>query len=597
MQQYRSRADVPPEYTWNIDALFEDSASWESATSVLASLTDQLDQYRGRVTDSAGTLLATLNHATTVQRLSSVVRAYALMRHRQNLADEEGRRLYERAKQLDTRVEDAVDAVEHEIRELGRQRFETFADEEPDLEIYTHYVDDILRTAPHVQSREVESLLVNLEDVAYGSAEVYVLLSDSDISFPTCERPDGTTVELSLGNFTNLQRHPNREFRRSVHERFYERLGEFRNSIAASYRNTVKADLQYAEARNYETARRMRLDEANVPPAVYDRLVETVRDQLDVFQAHLDLKRRQLGLDRLRPWDLYAPPSEDDDPEIPFDDAKDILVESVRPLGDEYQSRLRDGLNSGWVDVYPTPDKKSGAYSVVTYDSQPYIHVNYEDDLSSLYTLAHEVGHSMHTQLATETQPAVYGEYDVFTAEIASTVNELLLTEYLLDSDRHGEFRRHALDEILERFRVTLLRQTMFAEFEHRMHERMASGEPLTADVLDAAFGELKEEYYASAEMDDLVRREWMRISHFHNSYKVYQYATGISVAVTFVQRLLDGDDRGRYLQFLRRGSSDYPLALLADANVDLTTPAPIERGFEKYEEYVDRASAVSRRR
>lgn len=599
MAKFSSRSAIPSRYTWNTRALFESPEEWEATVETLKALVAQLDRYRGQMTTEATTLLAGLNHQMIVLRISALVRAYARMKRDENVADQGGRSLLERARRVDSRVQSVVKVLEREIRDMDRGRFETFTETRPQLGIYEHYFDDVSRMDPHTPSPEVESLLMDLKEVAYGTAEVYTLLSNSDISYPSCELPDGTSVEVTLDNFTSLQRHQSRTFRKEVYEAFYDRWGDFRGSVSAAYRTTVKADRRFADARDYETTRQMKLDESNVPTAVHDRLVDAVRDELDTFHAHLRLKRRRLDVDELRPWDLYASPVAGNDSEISFEEATELLLGAVEPLGDRYRTLLQNGLDSRWVDVYPTPNKKSGAYSVVTYDTRPYVLLNYRNDLPSLYTLAHEIGHAMHTQLATETQPYVYSEYDAFIGEIASTVNELLLTEYLLDSRQDGEFESRVLDEILERFRVTLLRQTMFSEFEHRVHEHVAAGGTLTADLLDELFRDLKAKYYAPMSMDDLIEREWMGVSHFHRSYKVYRYATGISVAVSFLQRLLGEEGpnpREQYLQFLRAGGSEYPLALLSSAGVDLGTKEPIARAFDQYAKYVDRASSVERR-
>jgi len=347
--------------------------------------------------------------------------------------------------------------------------------------------------------------------------------------------------------------------------------------------------VKLAEARDYEAAREAALDGPNVPVEVYDTLVETVRDSLDSLHRHAELKRESIGAEELRMWDLYVPVVQEESPEIGYEEACDHIVDAVEPLGDEYRSRLAEGLDSRWVDVYETENKRSGAYSGGTYDSQPLILMNYQDDVSSVYTLAHELGHSMHSEYTSEEQPYVYSGYETFVAEVASTVNETLLTHHLLESGDE-RLRRHVLNEYLERFRSTLFRQTMFAEFEHRTHEMSEAGEPLTPDRLDELYRELKGEYYEPAVVDDRAAREWMRIPHFYSAFYVYQYATGISAAVSLVDGILEEGEPAarRYLGFLRSGSRGYPLELLGDAGVDMATAEPVEDAVSAYEEYLD---------
>jgi oligoendopeptidase F len=411
--------------------------------------------------------------------------------------------------------------------------------------------------------------------------------SNADMEFPTVEPPDGEAVEISLDNFTKLQKRPDRAFRREVHETFYDRWAEVRNGVGAALKKSVTADVKLAWARDYDTAREAALDDPNVPVAVYDTLVETVRDNLDTLHRHADLKAAALGVDDLRPWDLYAPMASGDAPEIPYDQAVAYVLDAVEPLGDPYRDRMAEGLDSRWVDVYENRGKRSGAFSAGTYDTQPFILMNYQDDVSSMFTLAHELGHSMHSELANEAQPWQYSDYDIFVAEVASTVNETLLTHHLLDAVDDERLRRYVLNEYLERFRSTLYRQTMFAEFELWLHEVVEDGGALTPDRLDERYRDLKAAYYDPATLDDGIAREWMRIPHFHYSYYVYQYATGISSAVAIVDRILDegAEAAEDYRQALRMGGSAYPVEILAQAGVDVTDAEYIETALETYDE------------
>jgi len=595
MSTVPERAEIDEGHKWDLGSLFASDEEWEQAYDDARSQLDDLREFEGRATESAGTLAALLERQEEVMRRVSNVSAYARMRRDEDTRDSEAQAMATRAQSLSSAAASATSFVEPEIQALDREAIERMIEKEPALQEYEHFFDDILRTKPHTRSSEVENLLAELGEVTGASGEIYGMLTNADMEFSAVETPEGDEKRITLNNFTTLQKHPDRAFRRAVHEAFYDEWETVRNAVSTAYRNSVKTDEKLAAARNYGTAREAALDGPNIPIEVYDTLVDTVRDHLDRLHRHAELKRDAIGADELRMWDLYAPMVEGESPELPYEQACEYVIEAVAPLGEAYQSRLAAGLDSRWVDVYETAGKRSGAYSGGTYDSQPYILMNYQDDVSSMYTLAHELGHSMHSELASESQPYVYADYTIFIAEIASTVNETLLTDYLLSTVKDERLRRHVLDESLERFRSTLFRQTMFAEFERRAHDRSQAGEPLTAEVLDELYRELKGEYYEPAALDDRIAREWMRIPHFYRSFYVFQYATGISAAVALVDAVQEEGESAaeRYREFLRRGSHGYPLDLLEDAGVDMTDSEPIERAMAVYDAYLDEFEAL----
>ncbi|MFB6297198.1 MAG: oligoendopeptidase F [Salinirussus sp.] len=588
------RGEVDEQYKWDLGSLFESDEAWEAAFDEAEERLDDIRAYEGRTTESAATLRELLETYESVMRQVSNVAAYGRMRKDEDTRDDAAQAMAARAQSLGADARSAASFLEPELQALDRETFDEFVRTEPALAEYDHYVDDVLRMKPHTRSAEVESLLAELGEVTGAPGEVYNMLANADMEFPAVEDPDGEPQTVTLNNFTTLQKHPDRAFRRRVYEAFYDEWATVRNAVATAYRNSVKTDEKLAAARDYETARAGALDDPNIPTAVYDTLVETVRDNLGQLHRHAELKGQRVG-DDLRMWDLYVPLVEGESPEIPWEQATEYVTEAVAPLGDAYRQRVAAGLDSRWVDVYETAGKQSGAYSGGTYDSQPYVLMNYQDDVESLYTLAHELGHSMHSELASEHQPYVYADYEIFLAEIASTVNETLLTHHLLDTVGDERLRRHVLNEYLERFRSTLFRQTMFAEFEHRAHERSAAGEPLTADRLDALYRELKGDYYEPATLDDRIAREWMRIPHFYRAFYVFQYATGISAAVALVEAIREEGEPAaeRYREFLRRGSRGYPLEILASAGVDMRSSAPVEAAIGVYGDYLDEFEAL----
>ncbi|SEL21746.1 oligoendopeptidase F [Haloferax larsenii] len=595
MSSVPERSDIDEEYKWDLDSIYTSDEEWDAAYEEVVERIPELAAYEGHVTDDPETLLELLETMESVLREVSMVVSYANLRSSEDTRNQEYQAQSARAQALASKARSAVSYLDPELQELDWDDIEAFIEEEPALEAYEHYFDDVLRAKEHTRSAEVEEVLADLSEVTGSPSDIYSMLANADMEFPTVEKPDGESVEITQGNFTKLQKHPNREFRKTVHEEFYDRWADVRNSVGASLKNSVKKDVKTARIRNYETAREAALDGPNVPVEVYDNLLETVRDNLDHLQRHADLKRQAIGADELQMWDLYVSLTGDHGPEIPYEQAKEYIIEAVEPLGEEYQSRMAEGLEDRWVDVYENRGKRAGAFSAGTYDTQPFIMMNYQDDAASMFTLAHELGHSMHSELAQEAQPWHDADYEIFVAEVASTVNETLLTEYLLENVDDDELRMHVLDEYLERFRSTLFRQTMFADFELQIHEIAEEDGALTPDRFDELYGDLKSTYYANAETDDHIAREWMRIPHFYYNYYVYQYATGISAAAAIVERIREEGDSAAadYRDALALGGSEYPIDVLQTAGVDMTSPEPIEDAMGVYESFLDEAATL----
>ncbi|QZP36211.1 oligoendopeptidase F [Halobaculum magnesiiphilum] len=597
MSSVPERSEIDEEYKWSIDSIYADDEAWEEAYEDVEERLDDLRAYEGRATESAATLRELLDTYEAVFREVSKVTSYARLRSNEDTRDQEYQAMSSKAQALSAEASSASSYLEPELQELDRSDIEDMIDEEPALAEYEHFFDDVLRMKPHTRSAEVEELLADLSEVTGAASEAYSMLSDADMTFPTVEDPEGDEVEISQGNFTTLLQKPDREFRRRVHEEFYSEWETVRNTVGTTLAKSVKKDVKMAEARNYDTAREAALDGPNVPVEVYDTLVDTVRDNLDSLGRHADLKRRALDVDTLEMWDLYMSLTGDEGPDISYEEAKEHVVEAVAPLGEEYQQRMAEGLESRWVDVYENRGKRSGAYSAGTYDTQPFIMMNYQDDVSSMYTLAHELGHSMHSELSKEAQPWQYADYEIFVAEVASTVNETLLTKHLLENAESDELRAHALDQYLERFRSTLFRQTMFAAFEQAIHEHDEAGKPLTPDVFDELYGDLKAEFYghADATVDEHIRREWMRIPHFYYNFYVYQYSTGISAAAAIVDRIEDEGEVAaeEYRAALRAGGAEYPIDVLDIAGIDMTESDPIESAIGVYDDYLDEAETL----
>ncbi|MCO8242932.1 MULTISPECIES: oligoendopeptidase F [unclassified Haladaptatus] len=590
MSSVPERSDIDAQYKWDLESIYATDDEWEDAYEDVEERLNELEEYEGQVTEDGETLLTVLRLTDELGREVSMVASYARMRSDEDTSNQEYQALASRAQSLASRAGSATSFIEPEIQSLDREELDRMIAETDGLEEYEHALDDTIRMKEHTRSAEIENLLAEFGEVTGAPNEIYSMLSNADMTFPTVENPDGESVEITQSNFTNLLKNQDREFRQTVYENYFDEWSDVRNSVGAAYKNSVKSDVKYARARNYDTAREAALDGPNVPVEVYDNLLDTVRDNLDKLHKHVELKRESLGVDELQMWDVYMPMTDTESPDLDYDQAIEYVVDAVGVLGDDYQSRVAEGIESQWIDVYETKDKRAGAYSGGTYDTQPFILMNYQDDISSMYTLAHELGHSLHSQLTSEEQPYAYSGYEIFVAEVASTVNEALLTHHLLETVEDPDLRRHILNEYLERFRSTLYRQTLFADFEHQVHQLAENDEALTPDRIDGVYGDLKREFYEPAVVDDRIEREWMRIPHFYRAYYVYQYSTGISAAVALADKILEEGEPAaeRYLDFLRNGSREYPLELLQGAGVDMSSPEPIQRALDVYGERLD---------
>ena len=595
MSSVPERSDIDAAYKWDLQDIYASDEAWEAAFEAVSERVEELAAYEGRVTDDAAALLELLELREDVFRDLQQVMTYARLRSAEDTRAQEYQAMSARASALGSEASSAISYLEPELQSLTEADVAAFVDDEPTLAEYEHYLDDVLRMKDHTRSAEVEEVLADLSEVTDAPSEIYSMLTNADMTYGVVEDPDGEEVEITQSNFTKLQTNPDRAFRRRVHETFYDQWADVRNTVGTSLEKAVREHATSADIRGYDSARAAALDGSNVPVEVYDTLVDTVDDNLNVLHRHAELKEAALGVDRLESHDLYMSLTGDQGPDVEYDQAREWVIEAVAPLGEPYQERMAEGLDSRWVDVYENRGKRSGAFSSGTYDTQPYIMMNYQDDIASMYTLAHELGHSMHSELAGDAQPWHDASYEIFVAEIASTVNETLLTHHLLDTVEDDELRTHVLDEYLERFRSTLFRQTMFATFEQEIHERVEAGDALTPDAFDEIYADLKGDYYATADLTGGIEREWERIPHFYYNFYVYQYATGISAAAAIVERVLEEGEPAAadYREMLAAGGSDYPLDVVELAGIEMASPDPIESAVGIYDDYLGEIASL----
>ncbi len=581
-----ARSEIATEFIWDLESIYDSVDAWEADFSALSSRLPELAGFEGRLISSAQTLLAGLRLRDELEVALGKLYSYAHMKRDEDATQPGPQALHERVSSLASRFSAAAAFFTPEIVALDHETVERFFGEEPDLAVYRFLLDNALRLKPHVRSTEVEGLLAQSREMARGASTIYDMLQDADMKFPRIRDESGEEIELTHGRYIPLQQSADRRVRRESFEALYTTYAAFRNTIAASYATSVKKDVFFARAHNHESSQRAALFDDNVPPEVYANLVATVESRLDLMQRYLALRKRIMGLDELHLYDVYAHLIPEAKRVIPYQQATEQVLGAVAALGSDYREAVARGLASRWVDVYETPGKASGAYSGGSYGTHPFVLMNYQDNLDGVYTLAHELGHSMHSFYSRATQPLVYADYSLFVAEVASITNEALLTDYLLRQDIDPDTRKALINNELEKYRGTLFRQTMFAHFEQETHRMAEAGEALTSEALNALHESLVERYFApECVIDGLIAFEWSRIPHFYRAFYVYQYATGISAATALSRAILSEGQSAveRYRRFLSAGGSGYPIDLLREAGVDMTSPAPVSAALDHF--------------
>lgn len=452
-------------------------------------------------------------------------------------------------------------------------------------------LDEITRQKSHVLSAQEEQIIAMAGDIASAPSNIYGMINNADIKFPCIKDENGQEVELTKGRYISFLESSDRRVRKDAFHALYSSYKKQKNTLAQTLSSSVKRDIFYSKVRKYSSSLEAALDEDNVTLDVYDNLISTISNNLEPMYKYVALRKRMLGVDELHMYDLYTPIIKDVKMEVPYSKGVELVIDGLKPLGDEYERILREGFKGGWVDVYENEGKTSGAYSWGCYDTHPYVLMNYQDDVSNLFTLAHEMGHALHSYYTNQEQPFVYSGYKIFVAEVASTLNEALLMEYMLNNTQDKKEKMYLINYYLEQFRGTVYRQTMFAEFEKIIHERAEAGEPLTPELLCNIYRDLNRKYYGpDIVIDEDIDMEWSRIPHFYRNFYVYKYATGFSAAASLAESILKEGQPAvkRYIDFLKGGDSDYPVNLLKKAGVDMTTPDPIIKAVKTFERLVE---------
>ncbi len=589
----QARNEIPERDKWRLEDMVENDAAWESQFAEAKAAIAGMGRFAGTLSGSVGALKAALDAQAETSLLAERLYVYAHMRRDEDNADAKYQGMADRSMALMVELSGAASYIVPEILEIPENTLETWR-QDPSMASYRHTLHDLIRSKAHALSREEEKLLAMAGEVAAAPQTIYKMLDNADIRFPSVETPEGP-AEISHGSFIHMMQNPDRELRADVFEKFYTTYTGLKNTYAAALSSSIKGDIFAARARHYPSALEASLHDDNVPVSVYDSLIEAVHEKLPSIARYMDMRKRALKLDALHMYDLYAPLS-DADFHIEYPDAQRIVMEGLAPLGSDYAAMLRQAFDARWIDVYENRGKSSGAYCWGCYGTHPYVLLNYQPNIDSVFTIAHELGHAMHSHYSDTTQDYTNAQYKIFVAEVASTVNETLLMTHMLAHENDKARRLRLLNYYLEQFRTTVYRQVMFAEFEKLTHTMAESGEALTAEAFEAQYLDLNRLYYGKGMIvDPLIGIEWARISHFYNAFYVYKYATGFSAAVALSRAILEegAPAAERYHAFLSSGGSDYPLELLKRAGVDLTTPEPVVSALALFDDLLTQFEAL----
>ena len=589
------RNEINEKDTWDLSTIFETDQKWEEELALLTEDTKQAASLEGHLLDSAESLLDITERYLDLSRRLEKLYVYAHMKNDQDTRVAKYQEYYAKAMTLYSQLDQVFSFYEPEFMAITEEQYQNFLAEEPKLQPYKHFFDKLLQNKEHVLSQREEELLAGAGEIFGAASETFAILDNADIVFPFVQDEDGNEVQLSHGVYMRLVESKNREVRREAYEALYSTYEQYQHTYAKTLQTNVKVQNYRAKVRNYKSAREAALAANFVPESVYDNLVSAVRKHLPLLHRYLALRSKILGIPDLKMYDVYTPLSSVEY-SFTYEEALKKAEDALAVLGEDYLSRVKRAFNERWIDVYENQGKRSGAYSGGSYDTNAFMLLNWQDNLDNLFTLVHETGHSMHSSYTRETQPYVYGDYSIFLAEIASTTNENILTEKLLQEVQDDATRFAILNNFLDGFRGTVFRQTQFAEFEHAIHQADQNGEVLTSEFLNNLYADLNQEYYGLSKEDNpQIQYEWARIPHFYYNYYVYQYSTGFAAASALAEKIVHGsqDDRDRYIDYLKAGKSDYPLNIMRKAGVDMEKEDYLNDAFAVFERRLDEFEAL----
>ena len=583
-----ARSEVPEKLTWDLERVYQSIEEWKKDQRKLENKLDEFKHAKDQLEMNADKFLEVIEQYLEIMRIYEKLAVFASMKNDQDTTNSQYQELQGMADNLGTQVSEAVAWFQPALVHLDDQVVQDYFHQNSKLKPYRHFITELRSQREHLLSDAQEELLAAAGNIFGAPEKTFEMLSDADLKFPVVEGENGQKVELSEGTYSKLLESVDQKVRQRAFKALYQTYGAFKNTFATTLTSQVQVQNYQAKVRHYASAKDAALSENHIPDKVYDVLIDEVHRNLPLLHRYIKLRGEVLNLDKVHMYDLYTPIVKESNLSFTYPEAQAKALEALQVYGDDYLQHVQEAFDNRWIDVVENKGKRTGAYSSGGYDTDPYILLNWQDGLEDLYTLVHEMGHSMHSYYTTHTQPYVYGDYPIFVAEIASTTNENLLTDYLLKTEKDPQIRAFVLNHYLDGFKGTIFRQTQFAEFEQWIHEQDASGKSLTADSISKFYGDLNKQYYGPAIYnDDEIAMEWMRIPHFYYDFYVYQYATGFAAATTLSQRIEDDDSAHTeaYLNFLKSGSSAYPIETMQKAGVDMTQRAYLEKAFKVFEE------------
>ena len=591
----RERSEIEDQYKWRVQDIYATDSIWETRFEYLKNNFSAFETYRGRLGESAETLLECLTLRDSLELIADNLYVYAYLKLDEDNRVSEYQEMGGRISQLWSQVSEAMSFIEPEIIQIGNEKMLKFADQAEGLADYGHYLRDLFRKQQHILSDREEALLALAGPAAGAAGNIFTMINDADIDYGTILDTNGNEIHLTKERYYKIMESPNREFRRRANQQYNKTYLQYENGLAATLAASVKKDWFYTQARGYNSCLEMSLDRYNIPTDVFHSLIKAVNDNLEPMHKWTAIRKRMLGYDTLYSYDLSAPILEDIDREYTFAEAKELVLEGLKPIGSAFLADLENGFNSGWVDVYETPGKGSGAYSWGTYSSHPYVLLNYNNTLEAVFTLAHEMGHALHSHYTNRNEPYISHNHSLFAAEVASTGNEAVLMKYLLDNTDDPQFKLALLNQYIEQIQGTFFTQVMFSEFELAIHEHVENGGALSSDFMRKTYRGIYEKYWGpELVIDSINDMGCLRIGHFYRQYYVYQYATSYAAAQMMSQKVMEDPDYvDTYLEFLATGNSDYPVQVLMDAGVDVTSPEPVERTIKLFSDLVDQMEVL----
>lgn len=590
VKKLKTRDEIPQEHKWMVEKIYENIDVWERDFKALKDMALDIISYSGKLGDGKE-LLQYLKLDEKVSRLAGKLAVYAHLRSDEDTANPTYQALRDKVYAYFAELKSMQSFFVPELLSLSEENIKKEIEKNPELKMYSFMIEDILKMKPHVLTKDKEELVAAVSDCLQAPDKIFSMLSDADMTFPIIKDENNNDIELTEANYGGYIQSKDRRVRQEAFKGLFNTYNNFKNTFAASLTSSVKNFVFLSKIRNYKSALEASLKPNNIPLEVYDNTINTVNNNLKSLHRYVKVKKKLLGLDEIHMYDLYVPIIDTPVEHIEFDEAVKTVKEGLKPLGEEYLNIFQEGIKEGWIDIYPNKGKRGGAYSSGDYDTMPYVLLNYNYKLRDASTLAHEMGHSIHSYYSRKTQPYVYADYSLFVAEVASTTNENLLINYLIEKEQDKNKKLYLINQQLEQIRTTVFRQVMFAEFEKITHESIEKGEPLTSKDLSKIWNDLNVKYFGpDMVVDEEINIEWARIPHFYRDFYVYQYATGYAAANSFAKEILQNGEKAveLYKGFLKSGSSDYPINVLKKAGVDMTTPKPLEDTIKRFDELLD---------